>query len=120
MARPILKQQLTFSGNGTDQNCVAYFPNILAGQYVEWTVYIEFGANVTAGKLQIETAFAVDPVRDYSGTWAALGNTIDWAAATSQKYASVTGVYDLLRLRISTAVANGPVTAYVIAASHQA
>lgn len=120
MARPILKQQLVFSGTGVAQNDVAYFPDVLRGQYVEWTVYVQFNASVSAGKIQIETAYAEEPVRTYAGTWAAVGSTIDWAAASTQKYASVTGVFDMLRLRIDTAVANGTMSAYVIAASHPA
>jgi hypothetical protein len=122
MSGPVLKQKLTFSGDGLVSGSKAYFPDSFRGQFTEWTVYIEFGASVTAGKIQIETAFADTSVTssnaDYSGTWAAVGSTIDWAAATTQKYASVTGVFDLLRLNISTTVANGPVTAYVVAASH--
>lgn len=120
MARPILKQELTFSGNASDQNCTAYFPDSLRGQYVEFTVYIEFSSGSAAGKVQIESAFVPEPVRTYAGTWAAVGNTIDWAAQSSQKYASVTGVFDLLRLRIDTAITTGTVKGYVVAASHPA
>lgn len=119
MSRPLLRQELIFSGDAVTSGSKAYFPNSLRGQYVEWTLYVEFGSGVTAGKIQLETAFAADPAAaDYSGTWAAVGSTIDWAAATSQKYASVTGVFDLLRANISTTVANGAVRAYVVAASH--
>jgi len=117
MSRPLIKQELTFSGDAVTSGSKAYFPQSMRGQYVEWTLYVEFGASVTAGKFQIETAFANDPVSDYSGTWAAVGSTIDWAAATTQKYASVTGVFDLLRVNISTTIANGAVKAYLVAAS---
>lgn len=120
MARPILKQELTFGPDATSQNSTAYFPDVLRGQYVEWIVYIEFSSGSAAGKVQIETAFANEPIRSYSGTWAAEGSTIDWAAASSQKKANVTGVYDMLRLRIDTAVTTGTVKAYVVAASHPA
>ncbi len=117
MARPLLKQELTFGPDATSQNSVAYFPNVLAGQYVEWTVYIEFSTGAAAGKAQIQTAFAVEPVRSYAGTWANVGNTIDFVAQTSQKYASVTGVFDMLRINIDTAVTTGTMKAYVIAAA---
>lgn len=118
MSRALLKQELIFSGDQVTSGSKAYFPSSLRGQYVEWTVYVEFGAGVSAGKIQLETAFANEPLADYSGTWAAVGSTIDWAAASTQKYASVTGVFDLLRANISTTVANGTVKAYVVAASH--
>lgn len=111
-----VRQQLTFSGNASDQDCVAYFPPSLVGLYEEFTVYIEFSTGAAAGKAQIETAFAsplVD-VATYAGTWAAVGSTIDWAAATSQKYASVTGVFDMLRIRISTAVTSGTMKAFIV------
>jgi hypothetical protein len=120
MARPLLKQELTFAPDAATADSVAYFPDVLAGQYIEWTVYIEFSSGAAAGKAQIQTAFAVDPVRSYGGTWANVGNTIDFSAASSQKYASVTGVFDLLRINIDTTVTTGTMKAYVIAASHPA
>ncbi len=119
MSGPLIKQELTFAPDATGQNSVAYFPmEGLTGQYIEWTVYIEFSSGSSAGKAQIQTAFANEPVRDYSGVWASVGNTIDWAVQSSQKYASVTGVFDMLRINISTAVTSGTMKAYVIAASH--
>jgi hypothetical protein len=68
----------------------------------------------------LETAFAVEQTRSYGGTWAAVGNTIDWATDTTQAYASVTGVFDMLRVRITQAVTSGTVSAYIIAAAHGA
>lgn len=120
MARPFLKQELTFGPDATTQHSYAYFPDVLRGQYIEFTVYVEFSAGSAAGKIQIQTAFANEPVRTYAGVWANIGNTIDWAAQSSQKYASVTGVFDMLRLDIDTAITTGTVKAYVIAASHAA
>lgn len=105
----LIDQALTF--NGTAQNAVAVFPPSMRGQYVEFTVYIKFGSGVSAGKVQIETAD--DP--NYEGTWGAVGSTIDWAAASSEKYASVTGIFGALRLRISTTVADGTVSAWLVA-----
>lgn len=111
-----VKQQLTFSGNASDQDCVAYFPPSLNGLYEEFTVYIEFSSGSAAGKAQIETAFPSPDIKTdtYAGTWAAVGSTIDWAAQTSQKYASVTGVFAMLRVRISTAVTTGTMKAFVV------
>ena len=120
MSRPLLYQEITFSGDASAQNCVAYVPPSLIGLYTEFTIYIEFSANAAAGKVQIETAFpSADPQSPtYAGTWALVGNTIDWAAGASQKYASVTGVFALLRCRIDTAVTSGSVRAFIVAASH--
>ena len=121
MARPILFQELTFSA--MTQNAIAVFPKVLRGQYVEFTVYVEFGAGVGAGKIQVESSFpdlTNGAVKEYGGTWAAVGSTIDWAAASSQKYASITGVFADLRLRIDTAVTGGTARAYLVAASHAA
>ncbi len=116
MARPLLKIPLTFT-SATLLAGVAYVPDILCGQYVEFTLYVEFDETAAAGKVQLETAFAVEPVRSYAGTWAAIGNTIDWADDTTQGYASVTGVFDMLRVRITQAVTSGTVSAYIIAAA---
>lgn len=117
MSRPVLMQELFFSGTGLTAGDVAYFPQSLRGQFVEFTVYIQFGASVSAGKVQIETSFPADGV-SYGSTWAVIGSTIDWAAQNTQKYASVTGVFADLRLNINTTVANGPMRAFVVAASH--
>lgn len=121
MSRALIAQELIFNNataTGTVSGSYAYFPTSLRGQYSEWTVYVEYGASTTAGKVQIETAFSADRnAADYSGVWANIGSTIDWATGASQKYASVTGVFDLLRLEVNTSVANGPLRAYVVAAS---
>ncbi len=109
----VLDQALTFNGNASDQNCIAIFPPSLRGQYVEFIVYIIFSTGSAAGKVQIETAHD----KDYSGTWATVGNTIDFAAATSEKYAAVTGVFGALRLRIDTAVTTGTVSGWVVAST---
>lgn len=114
--RPLLNQELTFT-SATALNGVAYLPDVLCGQYVEFTIYVEYDATSAAGQVQLETAFANEPARTYSGTWAAIGNTLDWADDTTQLYASVTGVFDMLRLRITSAVTDGTVKAYVKAAS---
>ena len=107
----VLNEELAF--NGVTQGSVAPFPPLSNGQYIEFTVYIVWGANVSAGKIQIQTAH--DPA--YAGTWANVGSTIDWAAASSEKYASVTGCFRALRLYVDTTVANGPVSAYVVAST---
>lgn len=125
MAIPMLCQELTFSGNASDQNCTAYVPTNVLAQFKEFTIYIEFSAGSQAGKAQIETAFPSQGtvysngyplvVGSYAGTWAAVGSTIDWAAESSQKYASVTGVFAQLRVRISTAVTTGTMKAFIVA-----
>jgi hypothetical protein len=119
MSAPLLDQELTFSGNASDANVTALIPTSLRGQFVEFTIYIEFSSGSAAGKVQLETSWQ-DPghqALQYAGTWAAVGATIDWAAASSQKYVSVTGVFGTLRLRIDTAVTTGTVKAYIVAAA---
>lgn len=118
MSGPLIAQELIFSGNASDQNCVAYVPQSLAGQFVEMTFYIQFSTGAAAGKAQIETACSLEPFHDYAGTWAPVGSTIDFVTQTSQKYASVTGVFQWLRVRIDTAVTTGTMKVYLMAASH--
>jgi len=112
-----LNQELTFGPDATSQHSYAYFPGVLLGQFTEFTVYIQFSAGSSAGKIQVQTAYTPDGETQYAGTWANVGTTIDWAAESSQKYASITGVFASLRLDISTAVTSGTVRAFVIAAS---
>ena len=113
MSRPLIDQALTFGPDAVSKDSHAYFPNSLSGQYVEFTVYVTFSTGSAAGKIQIQTAD--DP--SYAGAWANVGNTIDWAAETSQKYVSVTGVFKALRLNIDTAITTGTVSAYLVAAA---
>lgn len=121
MARPILNQELTFGPDATTQHSYAYVPSVLNGQYVEFTIYVQFSAGTSAGKIQIQTSY-VNPQEPAlaSLVWANVGSTIDWAAASSQKYASVTGVFSALRLDIDTAITGGTVRAWIVAASHPA
>ena len=122
MSKALIDQEIIFAGttvSGTPSGSYAYFPQSLRGQYSEWTVIVEYTSGSTAGKVQVETAWANknQGIADYSGVWANVGSTIDWATGNSQKYASVTGVFDLLRLEVTTSVATAPVRAYVMAAS---
>ena len=121
MSDAVLRQDLTFSGDKSTSGSKAYFPASMRGQYLNWTVYVEYSGGSSAGKVQIETAFAdqkVTPgIADYTGTWANLGSTIDWATGASgrQKTASVVGIFDLLGLEITTTVTSGTAKAWVIA-----
>lgn len=116
MANPLLDQTLywTAGTTATAQNDKAYFPDSLRGQYIEFIVYIEFSTGAAAGKVQIQTAHT----RDYTGTWANVGSTIDFSAETKTAYAAVTGVFGALRLNVDTAVTSGTVTAKVVAAAN--
>jgi hypothetical protein len=88
-------------------------PDSVRGHYTEITIYILFSHGSSAGKVQIETASEYT----YANTWAAVGSTIDWAAEDSQKYAAITGVFGALRLRVTTAVTGGTVSAWIVASS---
>lgn len=108
----MLDQALTFSGDASTAGSIAQIPDTLNGLYSEFTIYIDFSTGSAAGKITVETATDMS----YAGTWAAIGNTIDWAAQTTQKYMSVTGVFKAIRLRISTTVTTGTVKGYIVAA----
>ncbi len=119
MAYPLVNQELVFLPDAINQHSYANFPEALRGQYVEWTVYVEFTATSNAGKIQIQTSHRHDtqfvPSPRYTGTWANIGSTLDYAAASAQKYASVTGCFDDLRLDIDTAIGGGgTVRAWVV------
>ncbi len=113
MSAPLLDQELTLSGDKVTAGQYASVPSVMRGQIVEYTFYFYFGASVSAGKFQIRSAFA----EDSPGTWAAEGNTIDWAAATAWKVVHLTAVEACLRVYIDTTIANGPVQVFVVAAA---
>ncbi len=129
MAAPLVYRELTISGDGVTAGVYADVPPVLLGQYDEFTIYVQFSAGVSAGKVQIKTSFAW-PIPTsgfpYDGSfepelaslvWANVGSTIDWAAASSQKYASVTGVFSRLRVYVDTTIANGTIRVGIVCAS---
>lgn len=110
-------QQLVWSTNTTSataSGAKAYFPNAIMGQFIECTVYVQFSAASSAGKVQIQTAHDTG----YAGAWANVGSTLDWAVGSSEKYASITGVFGALRLNVDTTVADGTVSAFIVVAPH--
>ena len=129
MAQPLLYRELTLSGDGVSAGQYAEVPQVLLGQFDEFTVYVQFGAGTTAGRLQIKSAFRW-PAAGGGGVqngnfepdlanlaWASVGSTFDWAAPSSQKVASVTGVFSALRVYIETTVAGGSVRVGIVCAS---
>lgn len=84
-------------------------PEEMAG-VSDLTYYVVFGAGVGAGAVQPETAHLVG----YTGTWAADGNTIAWAAASSVKVARIAGASFVARVRISTGVTGGTIDVYAM------
>lgn len=129
MAQPLLYQELFLSGDGVSSGVFAEVPEVLLAQYDEFTIYVQFGAGTSAGKFQIKTAFRFPvpkggyPSGGYfepelaSLVWANVGSTLDWGAASSQKYASVTGVFSGLRVYIDTTVVGGTVRVGIVASS---
>lgn len=81
------------------------------GSAIEISFYIVFGAGTNAGGVQIESS----PIAGYSGTWAAEGSAVAWAAASRVHKVSITGVSYIYRARISTGVTGGTVDVYAIA-----
>lgn len=110
MAAPLLRQQLIAAQ--TAQDTVALVPDSLSGQFIEYTLYIEFSAGAAAGSVVLETAWDAA----YAGTWANIG-TVAWSAASKAHYVSVTGVFSALRVRIASAITTGTINAYIIAAA---
>jgi hypothetical protein len=126
MAGPLVYGELTFGPDATSQNSVAYIPDTILAQSKEFTIYVFFSAGSAAGKIQAQTAFVLSPQMKAEGhniivepqstaTWASVGSTIDWAAASTWKYASITGVFSAFRLNIDTAVTTGTVRAFIVA-----
>jgi len=74
----------------------------------ETAFYIIGSSGVSAGAITIETAWTTG----YTGTWASI--TTQTVQATVVSVVNVTGVYSVIRARISTTVANGTVDVYCI------
>ncbi len=115
MAVPLFDQELFFGGDGITAGVPnsVLFPPHTQGQNIETTMYVIWGHGTSAGKLTIETS----PVLTYAGTWAPIGNTIDWAAEDTVKYAAVTGVFKYMRIRISTTVVGGTIRVFIVGAA---
>ena len=111
MSAPVIRQQLLTAK--TSSGVTALFPEVLAGQYVEYTVYVTFNDTSAAGAVAIETA----PYAAYAGTWANIG-TMTWTGAASKAYyTSVTGVFNAIRVRITSAVTSGTCDVFLVAAA---
>ena len=74
------------------------------------TYYIVFGAGTNAGALQPESAH----VSGYTGTWAAEGSPVSWAAASRVHKVSISGASFVARVRISTGVTGGTVDVWAL------
>jgi hypothetical protein len=83
-----------------------------AGQPLEFTFHVLFGAGTTAGVIKVETSH--DPA--FTGTWAVIA-TVSWATANTAHYVSLTGCFRALRLRFSSDAVNGTASAWMIANS---
>lgn len=81
------------------------------GSVDELSFYIVFGPGTSAGAVQIESAHEVG----YTGTWAAEGSPIAWAAASRVHKVSIAGASYVTRARISTGIVGGTVDVHVIA-----
>ncbi len=109
---PLLDQAYSFPAQTI--NAFILLPEFLRGHFVELIVYVKFDHTSDSGKVQIQTA----PTPDYAGTWANVGNSIDWAAIDTTKYAAVTGVFGSIRITLTTAVTTGNASLHVVASSN--
>lgn len=75
----------------------------------ELTVYYAFSAGCSAGAIQLETAHQ----SGYTGTWSPEGSPVTFGDGVV-KHVSVTGVAQVRRCRISTAIVGGTVSIWAI------
>jgi hypothetical protein len=80
-----------------------------AAQLHEVAFYVDFDHTSSAGTVLIETAADAS----YTGTWGVLA-TVNWAAIDKSHYVAITGVFRVIRARISVAITNGTVTVRMI------
>lgn len=95
---PVTLQSAATTGNGT----AIAIPN----SFTQHEVNLKGSAGISAGKVQVETADAID----YAGTWAAVGSEQTLIASTELRV-SFSGIYRFIRARISTTVSNGTLDA---------
>lgn len=78
----------------------------------EIAVYITWGNSTSAGAVQLETS----DQDDYAGAggWAPLGSPITWVAANKKDIIQITGRHGWIRLRVSTAITGGTVSARIV------
>ena len=81
------------------------------GSVNELSLYIVFGAGTSAGAIQVESAH----LEGYTGTWAAEGSPVAWAAANRVHKVSIAGASYVTRARISTGIVGGTVDVYAVA-----
>jgi len=83
------------------------------GMAIEWTVYVTFDHTAAAGAVLLESA----PDRNYAGTWVTVGSAISWSAIDKAHMLNATGLYQALRIRISSAVTSGTCDVWVMGAN---
>lgn len=79
-----------------------YVDGSMVGLSLEYTFHVLFATGSNAGQITVETCH--DPA--FTGTWAEVA-TVDYAAANTVHYVSLTGCFRALRVRISTAIGGG-------------
>lgn len=106
MGISVRKSEELFTGKAADTYAYT-FDMYDAGRAYEIGIDIVFSAGCTAGVIVVECSHD----SAYAGTWANLA-TVNWAAASRAHHVAITGVFRALRIRISTAVANGTISGY--------
>ena len=79
-----------------------YVDGKMSGEALEYTFHVLFSTGANAGQVVVETCH--DPA--FTGTWAEIAH-VDYAAANTVHYVSLTGCFRALRVRISTAIGGG-------------
>jgi hypothetical protein len=91
-------------------NATGLLPSSFLGNVRELAIYVVFSAGTTAGVVLVEGSHD----ENFSGTWATLA-TVTFSAANRCHHVALTGCHRAVRVRISTAIADGTVDAYVMA-----
>lgn len=103
-------KKILSGASAADATGIGVMPKELGGKPIGATFYVVFDATSAAGTVLIEACHDYT----YSGTWATLA-TVTWAANTSVKIATVTGNYQAMRARVSSAVTSGTCDVYMSA-----
>lgn len=108
MMQTVFHQQILTDASAQDTTSTVLGPSQLT-KIQELTIYTVFGPGTSAGVVKIEGAHR----EDWTGTWAVLA-TITWAVASSVQLTAIAGVHLAVRVRVSTAITGGTVSAVAV------
>lgn len=101
------------AATAADATGIGVLPESICGRHVELSIYVYFNATAAAGTVLVESA----PYRNYADTWVTEG-TVTFSAASKAHRVSLNLLAGAIRVRISSAVTSGTVTARAFAATN--